>query len=303
MWPATGRLLTLRMRGITGRERFGNAAAPTLFDRWASSEDRFRVPSNPPNLADYLDIVLTGGFPRAISAPNEAARRRWFRAYLEHTVTRDIPDLTYGGGRRKDPLGLQRYMEVCAHHTAGVLPAASLNRDAEVSTKTGDGYRNALVTLGLVEDVRAWRSNRLKRLVATPKRYLMDTGLAGYLVETDVAAARRNPDVSGRLIDSYVAAQLTVEAETSDQRVGLFHLRTHRGEREVDLLAEFGGRVAAFEIKSGPAPRPSDARHLAWLRDQLPAERFAGGVVLHTGPWRYPLGDGIEAVPIAALWA
>ncbi len=45
-----------------------------------------------------------------------------------------------------------------------------------------------------------------------------------------------------------------------------------------------------------------DARHIDWLRDQLPPERFAGGVVFHTGPRRYGLGPDIEAVPIAALW-
>ena len=195
---------------------------------------------------------------------------------------------------------MYRYLEVCAHHTAGVLPDAALNRDAEVDTKTGSEYRSTLSILGLVEDIRAWRSNRLKRLVASPKRYMTDTGLAGYLVETDLAAARRDPNLMGRLIDTYVTAQLRVEAEASERRVGIFHLRTHRGEREIDLLAEFGGKVVAFEIKSGPSPGLSDAKHIAWLRNQLPSGRFAGGVVFHTGPWRYSLDDGIEAVPIAA---
>ena len=43
-------------------------------------------------------------------------------------------------------------------------------------------------------------------------------------------------------------------------------------------------------------------RHIAWLRSRLPPERFAGGVVFHTGPHRYRVGEGIEAVPIAGLW-
>ena len=71
MWPATGRMLALRMWGITGRERFGDAASPTLFDRWESLQDRFPTPSSPPNLAGYLEIALTGGFPRAVSAVSE----------------------------------------------------------------------------------------------------------------------------------------------------------------------------------------------------------------------------------------
>ncbi len=77
---------------------------------------------------------------------------------------------------------------------------------------------------------------------------------------------------------------------------------TELAQHEIDLIAEFGARVAAFEIKSASAPSVKDARHLIWLRDSLPAEQFAGGVVLHTGRHRRWLERDIEAVPIAALW-
>lgn len=62
------------------------------------------------------------------------------------------------------------------------------------------------------------------------------------------------------------------------------------------------GRVFGFEVKAGGAPQSRDARHLAWLRDEL-GERFIGGAVLHTGPHTYPLGDRIVAAPIATVWA
>ena len=71
---------------------------------------------------------------------------------------------------------------------------------------------------------------------------------------------------------------------------------------EIDLIAEFGFRVAAFEVTMGSAPTQRDARHIAWLRDQIPPEHLAGGVVFHTGRHRRWLSDGIEAVPIAGLW-
>ena len=90
--------------------------------------------------------------------------------------------------------------------------------------------------------------------------------------------------------------------EASTARTRMYHLRTQGGEREIDLIVEFGRRVGAFEIKTSSAPDASDARHIAWLRSRLPPERFAGGVVFHTGPHRYRVGEGIEAVPIAGLW-
>lgn len=63
-----------------------------------------------------------------------------------------------------------------------------------------------------------------------------------------------------------------------------------------------GGRIVAIEVKASSAPTPDDARHLATMRDRM-GESFVAGVVFHTGPRAYRLGEGIVAVPIIALWA
>ena len=71
MWP------------LTGRERFGDAAADSLFDRW-DSDARFTVPADQPDLHDYLDLALDGGFPGALVAAAAGARDDWMRT-LNHT--------------------------------------------------------------------------------------------------------------------------------------------------------------------------------------------------------------------------
>ena len=73
--------------------------------------------------------------------------------------------------------------------------------------------------------------------------------------------------------------------------------------QEVDLVIEVGaGKVIGIEIKAASGVDPHDARHLAWLRDEL-GDRFVAGVVLHTGSFVYPLGERITAAPISTLWA
>ena len=175
-------------------------------------------------------------------------------------------------------------------------------RAAGVDRRTLLGYQEMLTVLRLADDAPAWHSNRLKRLTSMPKRYLTDSGLAAWLMGADRQSLKRNSDARGRIIDTYVAAQLRAEVEVSAGRVQMFHMRTQGGEHEIDLVVEFGRRLAAFEVKTSSAPGPRDARHIAWLRDRLPPDRFAGGVVFHTGGHRYRLGDGMEAVPIAGLW-
>jgi predicted AAA+ superfamily ATPase len=110
-------------------------------------------------------------------------------------------------------------------------------------------------------------------------------------------------DLLGRIVETFVLAQIRAELPLSDLNPRLHHLRTEKGRQEVDLVIEYGaGRVVALEIEAKSAPTAHDARHLGWLRDEL-GDRFIHGIVLHTGPAIYPLGDQITAVPICAIWA
>jgi hypothetical protein len=86
-------------------------------------------------------------------------------------------------------------------------------------------------------------------------------------------------------------------------RAQLHHLRTEAGRAEIDLLLDLGaGRLVGIEVNAGSAPTRRDARHLAWLRDEL-GEPFVRGVVFHIGPHPFELDERIWALPIAALWA
>jgi hypothetical protein len=46
----------------------------------------------------------------------------------------------------------------------------------------------------------------------------------------------------------------------------------------------------------------ADARHLAWLRDEV-GDLFVAGIAFHTGPHVFPLADRIVAAPVASLWS
>ncbi len=156
--------------------------------------------------------------------------------------------------------------------------------------------------MGVIAEVPAWASNRRKRLVASPKRYIADAGLAAAMMDVTIDDVYAESDLRGRIIDSFVTSQLRVEAEASERPVTLSHLRDRNGVHELDLIAECGRRLYAFEFKAGTAPTIRDARHLIWFRDEVARDRFGGGVVFHTGPHRHPLDGGIEAVPIENLW-
>jgi len=154
----------------------------------------------------------------------------------------------------------------------------------------------------LVDNLPAWTSDRLSRLVKAPKRHFVDPGLAVAAIRLDAAGLLRDTNLVGRIIESFVVAQLRPLLATAETRPRLHHLRTGGGEREIDLIIEYGGnRVVAVEVKATSAPKARDARHLEWLRETL-GDRFIGGVLLHTGSAQAEISPHVVALPINALW-
>lgn len=188
-------------------------------------------------------------------------------------------------------------------NTAGLVNLATLSESTGIDRRTARAYDLLLENLLVTEQIPAWWTNRIKRLVQSPKRYVIDSGLVGATLGLDRQGVRKDGNILGRLLDTFVMSQLRAEAAAAAARPRLFHLRTHGGRNEIDLIAEYeDGRVFGIEIKAGSAPTPRDARHLRWLADELD-DQFIGGAVLHTGPRRYRLDDQIVAAPISALWA
>jgi hypothetical protein len=119
----------------------------------------------------------------------------------------------------------------------------------------------------------------------------------------DALAVLRDGDLRGRLLDSFVMVQLRAECTVSELSPHLFHVRDANGRHEVDILIELGdSRIVSIEVKPDSAPGPDAARHLRWLQDAI-GNRFALGLVLHTGLRPFRLDKSIAALPICALWS
>lgn len=297
MWPGTGRVVRVPMYPLTIAEQQLRPGVAPFLDRLVDG-DELGVPADPPDLRGYIELALRGGFPQAALSSSTSARQRWLESYVEQLVTRDAMMIDSG----RDPDRLRRYLEAYALNSAGLPDDATIHRAAGINRKTALAYERLLANLLVIDSVPAWTSNRLKRLVLAPKRYLVDPSLLVGILRVDEAGVLRDGDLLARVLDTFVAAQLRPELVTAKVRPRLYHLRQQAQRHEVDLVGELGaGRVLGIEVKAHAAPDREAARHLVWLRDQL-GERFVAGVVLHTGPRVYSLDERITAAPIATLW-
>lgn len=300
MWPGTGRVVRVVLHGLTRREIAGAVTGPGLVSIALSGDlDAVRVPATPLDVNDYVALAAASGFPEPALRLRPAARWAWLDSYLDHVVTRDVVT----AGQTRDPVRLRRFLEVLGLSTAGIPADATLSDAAGLDKRTIDAYDRLLTNLFLVDSVPAWMSNRLSRLLKRPKRYLADPALAMTAARVDIDDVLHDADLLGRLLDTFVTAQLRPEVELLRPRARLHHLRAEAGRHEIDLIIDLGrDRIIAIEIKAGTAPSNRDARHLAWLRNEL-GDAFVRGILFHTGPQPFDLDDRIWALPIATLWA
>jgi predicted AAA+ superfamily ATPase len=300
VWPATGRLVRVAMYPMTIGEQIGREGRP-FFDRIADREELV-APAECPDLRGYVELALRSGFPDAALRLSGAARAAWLESYVADLLSHDVEQIEEISTRRRDPQRLRCFLEAYALSSAGVADQKTIYDAAQVTKATATAYEGLLSALLIAERVPAWSSNRLKRLVRRPKRYLIDPALIATALAFDEQAVMADGDVLGRVLDTFVVAQLRAELAICQSRPRLYHLRTEEGRHEIDLLAELAGRrVVAIEVKASAAPSARDARHLGWLAERI-GDRFLAGVVLHTGPHVYRLDTKVIAAPIAVLW-
>jgi predicted AAA+ superfamily ATPase len=196
---------------------------------------------------------------------------------------------------------LPRLLALAAAQTARLLNVSDLAAPFQLSRPTIRDYVTLLARVFLLEELPPWHSNRLSRLVKTPKLHLGDTGLSCALLGADTAWLRADRTLSGELLETFVFQELKRQVSWFDDALSFYHFRDRDGF-EVDIVIERGMQaVAGVEVKAGATVTGADFRGLRKLRDAA-GKRFACGVVLYDGEMTAGFGDSMYAVPIRVFW-
>lgn len=241
--------------------------------------------------------IAAGGYPAALARPAGRRRTAWYRDYLDALVQRDVRDLA----RISSLDALPRLLALAAAQTARLLNVTDLAGPFQLSRPTIRDYVTLLERVFLLETLPPWHSNRLSRLIKTPKLHLGDTGLACALLGVDAAGLAADRSLLGQILETFVFQELRRQASWHDEPLAFFHFRDKDGA-EVDIVLERGARtLAGVEVKAAATVTAADFRGLRKLREAA-GKRFAGGVVLYDGETSASFGDGLFAVPVRALW-
>src|SRR5690606_9420923 len=152
----------------------------------------------------------------------------------------------------------------------------------QLSRPTIRDYVTLLGQVFLIDELPPWHSNRLSRLIKTPKLHIGDTGLACALLGIDSAGLWEDRTAVGQMLETFVYQELRRHASWHDGDIGFSHYRDKDGA-EVDLVLERGsGQIAGVEVKASATVTTTDFRGLRKPKEAA-GRKFTTGVVLYDG--------------------
>lgn len=238
--------------------------------------------------------MVRGGFPELYANP-EIDLVAFYNSYLATYLERDVRSLANVGSLRD----FERFVRACALRSGNLLNKADLARDVGISPSTANLWLSMLEASGQVVLLEPWFSNRTRSIVKTPKLYFADTGLLCALLNIRSEADLLRSPAAGAVWETFVFAQLR-DRERRAGRVGsLFFWRDRT--REVDFVADAGGRVELLEAKWTELPDSGDTVNLDFVRNAMGKSRVAAGAVLSRTRNSFPLGNGFRALSISEI--
>jgi predicted AAA+ superfamily ATPase len=233
--------------------------------------------------------ILLGGMPTVCLGQVEDPAV-WFKGFEQTYLERDVREMSQVGNL----MALRALLRLAALRTGQLLSPSELGRDAKLSAATTSRYLSLFDASFFITRIAPYLGNRASRLIKSPKLYLSDSGLAGYLAGIDPSTDIRQDPLFGALFETFAAQNLSSILAANWQDAGLYFWAI-QGRNEVDFVIEAGRACMALEFKS--AARWHD-RDLAGLKAFLSATPHCRAAILcHNGEAAVKLGERLWALP------
>lgn len=246
---------------------------------------------------DYISRICRGGFPLALAASSDRARKRWVDEYVRLTLERDVRELS----RLRQGQLLGTLLGRLAGQTAQVLNIEKTSREVGLDRATTESHVSLLEKVFLIHRLPAWGKTLTARSAATPKIHVLDSAVAARLLRlTPEKLSTLDPTAQtefGHLLETFAVAELLKQTSWNDDVTGVGHWRTHDGD-EVDFVVELDdGGVVGFEVKTSGRVPGGELRPLKKLRDAV-GHNFVAGFALYLGQRSYTYDDRLHAIPV-----
>ena len=236
----------------------------------------------------YLDLWVKGSFPKSYLL-NEKSSIIWRENFISTFLERDIPQL---GIKISSPT-MRRFWLMISHYHSQLINYSELSRSFGVSDMTIRRYLEILEGTFMIRLIYPWHNNTSKRLVKSPKLYIVDSGLFHALNKVENFQQLLAHPKYGASWEGFVIEQIIRMLGLKSQ--DMFFWATHSGA-EVDLYFNYSGKKVCIEIKATDTPKIT--KSLMSAKDELEPDIT---LVVHQGEKTYPLSEDITALSVLQL--
>lgn len=243
---------------------------------------------------DSGEWMLRGGYPEPRLNP-DVDRVIWFSSYIQTYLQRDVRDILRVG----DLDAFSRFVFLVAARTGGILNLSDLGRDVGVSAPTVRQWMSVLEASQIIYLLRPWHRNIGKRVRKAPKVYLIDPGLASFLMGLHSRESIQQGPSHGSLLETAVIGEWIKAFRSAGLEPPLSYWQVDRSG-EIDLIIEYDDRLYALEVKATATPTPEHARTLVRWGARIGG--LAGAAVACNILQPVNLAPGVRAIPWHLAW-
>ncbi len=234
--------------------------------------------------------LLWGGLPEVIKEPAEKFRLKYLGDYLQTYLEKDI--------RSIDAIGdlnlYQNLMKISAELTGSIRDDQKIIEALHCSRATLIKYRNYLLATLQYIELYPYIASTVKRLVKSPKGYLINNGLVSYLTGIYDFPILRTTGIVGHRFENWFLNEIQTWLDTQSERHQIYFWRTAAGA-EVDCVVEIGAKVIPFEITYSNQIESKKLNNLKNFMKDEPAAFI--GVFIYMGPLSFDQQNRILFLP------
>ena len=234
--------------------------------------------------------LVWGGLPEALEEQTSQDRLRYLGNYLQTYLENDVRAI-----ETITDLNLyQQLMRICAEQTGPVRDDQRCILALHCARNTLVKYRGYLSATLQFLDIFPYINSTVKRVVKSPKGYLLNNGLISYLTGIHDLNTLQVSALLGHRYENWVLNELLTWTDSLVEKSDIFFWRTGSGT-EVDFIVSIGHKVIPIEVTYSSQVLPKKIRHLHDFMEKEPKAEW--GVYVYTGPFKVDHEKRIISLP------
>lgn len=242
--------------------------------------------------------VLRGGYPEVLARPRAASL--WFGSYLQTYLERDVRSIS----AVQDLVSFRRFLGIVASRHGQILNKSDLAAPLGMSVPSVGRWLDILEATAQILIVPPYFENLGKRLIKSPKIYIVDSGLACHLLGIETEAELAKSPFLGVLFEGFIAAEIVKAQANAGRRREIYYFRDQQG-LEVDFVVPTGSRgLRLIEAKATATVTPGMAAPMLRLAAARKMQSVTRGavqmLVVHrtarAAPSSRALAPGVQAI-------